>query len=314
MTLFTAEDKINLADNWPGQVVWDCPLDRYTSLHTGGPVDGLFTADSVDQLRWLIRWLHERKIPFQMIGKGSNILVLDEGLAGAAIILGEGFRGISEVDKQTNMHLVQVGAACFIQKLINYCIEKGTSGVEFIAGIPGTVGGVIMMNGGAWGREISEVLQSASFMTANGEIRSLNRNEMEFSYRQLSVPGCPVVLSGTFMLTAALQDQVSDTCREYMNRRKDRQPVQEASAGSFFKNPPGQAAGHLIEQAGLKGRKVGGAMVSFQHANFLINTGNATSADFIALADEIQQQIKEKFGIMLEPEVHILKRVQEERS
>jgi UDP-N-acetylmuramate dehydrogenase len=313
MTLFTAEDKKNLADNWHGQVVWDCPLDRYTSLHTGGPADGLFTADSIDQLRWLIRWLLERKIPFRMIGKGSNILVSDEGLAGAAIILGEDFRGISEVDKQTNIHLVQVGAACFIQKLINYCIEKGTSGLEFLAGIPGTVGGVIMMNGGAWGREISEVLQSASFMTESGEIRTLSRDEMEFSYRKLSVSGCPVVLSGTFMLTAAERDRVNDTCREYMNRRKDKQPIQEASAGSFFKNPPGQAAGYLIEQAGLKGRKVGGAMVSLQHANFLINTGNATSADFIALVGEIQQQVKEKFGIMLEPEVHILKRVQEER-
>lgn len=306
MSLFTDDYKRELHDIWQGKSAWNCRLARHTSLRVGGPADAILTADTVDQLAQLLKWLKGKGIPFRIFGRGSNILAPDEGLTGAVIMLGEDFKTINTTESRGDSHLLQVGSACFIRKLVGHCTEKGLSGLEFITGIPGTIGGILAMNGGAWGSEISQVTDSVSIMTAMGKIIDLRDGELSFSYRQMHIPDRAIILSGTFMLTGKDPRLIRSRCQKFINRRREKQPIRKPSAGSFFKNPPGQAAGYLIEQAGFKGKKVGGAMVSTQHANFLVNTGGATAADFMALAGMIQQRVKNKFGIMLEPEVCIL--------
>ncbi len=307
-----------LARFWEGKILWQCPLDRFTTLKVGGPADAVLFAEKTEDLRRLLQWLRTNNIPWLVIGRGSNILVPDEGFHGIVIVLGKAFAAIEPLfdaaaAAENKKLLIQAGAACPLAKLVNWCSSfppLGLSGLEFAYGIPGSVGGGIIMNAGAWGMELGEIIHSITSLDQEGNIITEKNAELNFTYRGWSRKAGKgkrvIILSGIFALTAAPKDKIKASCRKYGKSRRVHQPLGMASAGSFFKNPPTRAAGRLIEEAGLKGHKIGGAMVSSRHANFIVNTGNATAKDIMNLMQEVQTRVFNSSGIMLEPEVHIL--------
>lgn len=297
----------DLAAFWKGKILWRCPMAGFSTLRVGGPAEAVLYADELQDLSRLLRWLKKNDVPWVVIGRGSNILVPDEGLAGVAIILGKGFSAIERINTEKNRVLLRAGAGCPLARLVRYCSRHGLAGLEFAVGIPGSVGGAITMNAGCWGGDIGSILHSLTFLDPDGNIHEEDRENLIFSYRKLQKEKDRVIVSGTFHFMRQDPQKVKDLCLDYKKRRRVQQPQGSASAGSFFKNPAGQAAGKLIEEAGLKGYRRGGAMVSAKHANFIINTGTATAHDIIELMREIQQKVHEMTGIMLEPEVHILK-------
>lgn len=289
-----------------GRIRWNCPLAPFSTLKVGGPAEAVLTADSLGELTGLLPWLTARRVPWQVIGRGSNILVADEGIPGVVILLGRDFAKVETVGPAGGLVLVRAGGACALARLVGYCTDQQLSGLEFAVGIPGSVGGAIIMNSGAWGMTISDVLTSVELLLPDGTLRTEPRENLTFAYRQWQDHTGEVVIGATFTLGRGEKERIAETCREYSRQRKERQPQNVASAGSFFKNPPGRAAGKLIEEAGLKGVRIGGAMVSSKHANFIVNTGAATARDILELMQRVRMAVYDKYGIMLEPEVHIL--------
>jgi UDP-N-acetylmuramate dehydrogenase len=300
----------NLSRFWKGEILWDSPMSRFSSLKVGGPAEAILFAESRDELISLISWLHENNICWRVIGRGSNILVPDEGLPGVVIFLDGEFTEIETLDNAQKPDdetvKIQAGGGCLLAKLVRHCMADGYSGLEFAIGIPGSVGGAIVMNAGAWGHEIGELIDTVTIMDNNGTITTENKENLDLAYRKWGKGPETILLFATFILRLGKKHAIEAECKRYQEMRKQKQPLGTASAGSFFKNPPGQPAGQLIEEAGLKGFKVGGAMVSEQHANFFINTGKASASDVLTLMQEVQEKVFKQFGIKLEPEVHIL--------
>lgn len=313
-------------------VLWDCPLRDYTSFAIGGPAMALVRVEELLELQRVLHFLQEQKIPWRIIGKGTNLLVNDSGFAGVILVLGKGFGRIRPLKTEVNPvpqtaenigdgAILQVGAACSLARLVDWCTDQGLTGLEFAAGIPGTVGGAVIMNAGAWGREMAGVLRAVSVITPTGENCTLLRADLDFGYRiwhdhsthlrGVRYPrenrGAKLVVVGVeLQLVLGDKEQIRSLCQSYRERRRLKQPKKECSAGSFFKNPEGDAAGRLIEASGLKGVRVGGAMVSPVHANFLVNSGGATAKDVVSLMKKVQAAVQKDSGILLEPEVHFL--------
>lgn len=298
--------KERLRKFWPGEVHWDASMAEFTTLKVGGAAHALVMPADKDEIVTLINGCRNENIPWSVVGGGSNLLVADEGFPGVVIVLGRDFGEISIVgEDDCGRTLVEVEAGCRLAKLLSWCQDKGFAGLEFSAGIPGTVGGAVVMNAGAWGGEVKDVLSSLTWWSA-GEIISKNRTELDFVYRSWHRPADAVVLKATFAFTAGDSAKSRAVCREYVAARRIKQPIAHGVAGSFFKNPENKAAGKLIEDAGLKGVKVGGAMVSEVHANFIVNTGDATLDDIVSLMKLVQARVWEAHGVWLDPEVDIL--------
>lgn len=299
-----------LARFWPGPVSWDCPMSRYSTLRVGGPAEALVMVENLDGLTSLLGWLHARRIPWHVIGRGSNILVPDQGLAGVVVILAGAFETIEAITPDEtptdDSARVRAGAACSLARLVQHCIDNGLSGLEFCTGIPGTLGGAIVMNAGAWGGAIGDLVQKVAVVRADGTPEELSAAAIPFAYRTWGVATGLVVTGATLQLHTDSMTAIEARCRSYQEQRRSKQPLNAASAGSFFKNPPQQAAGRLIEQTGLKGYKIGGAMISDKHANFIITTDAATADDVLTLMRYVQDRVHEATGIRLEPEVRIL--------
>lgn len=289
-------------------VQWNCPLRGYTSFAIGGPAEALVTVEERRELQDLLSFFRRNGLQWRVIGRGTNLLVPDSGFDGVIVVLGNGFKDIGLEDDGTSV-LVRVGGGCGLTRLSGWCIKRGLSGLEFACGIPGTVGGAVVMNAGAWGDELADVLTSVTVMTAAGA-KEIERRTMHFSYRcwQDHVGGVEgeVVTEVEMRLLRADPDAVRRRCSEHLARRRARQPKGQPNAGSFFKNPLGDSAGRLIEKSGCKGMRIGGAMVSPVHANFLVNTGDATAADVKELMEKVRQMVVKDSGIMLDPEVHFL--------
>ena len=294
-------------------VRWDVDMAAYSTFRTGGTVEALVDSDDSDELVELMRWLHGHQIPWQVIGGGSNILVARPYHEGVFIRLRGSVQNIeaesSDGTADDEGCRIRVGAGCSLAAFISWCASNGLTGLEFMAGIPGTVGGAIRMNAGAFGHAISEVLQAVQWTTGQGESRMATRHDVVFSYRHSLFPGEPAVkmliIRGEFLLQRGDRERVAARCREIIEQRRQKHPPGLGSAGSVFKNPAGDFAGRLIEQAGLKGLTCGKAMVSPQHANFIVNTGGAAPEDIIGLMQEIQRKVLQRSGVLLEPEVHI---------
>jgi UDP-N-acetylmuramate dehydrogenase len=301
----------DLSHFWKGRILWDFPMAQFSTLKVGGPAEAIISATNVGDLKRLIQWLNEHDIAWWILGRGSNILVPDSGLAGVIIGLKGEFSSIEKLlapppgGDEENI-FVRAGGGCPLTKLINYCTEQSLSGLEFAAGIPGSIGGAIIMNAGAWGHEIGSLVHGVMLMDCSGKTYSESGKNLGFSYRKWSMPPDTVLLSATFTLSSGDKDHIKSRCTKYLKLRRENQPSAEASAGSFFKNPPSGSAGRLIEEAGLKGYTIGGAKISEKHANFIVNTGRATATDILNLAQLVQQEVFKRFGIRLEPEVHIL--------
>ena len=304
------KDKIRRC--WPGDILWDCPLANFTTLKVGGPADALIQPQSKEALSRLVGCLHEEGIPWQVIGRGSNILVADQGVAGVVIMLGREFAAIEEMPGSDGPRL-SVEAGCSLAKLLHWCWAHRISGLEFVTGIPGSVGGAIMMNAGAWGGDMGQVLCSVELLDDLGQIEERPLTPAEFCYRGWRHPHGKVVIAGQFALHYDNKLAIAARCHSLAQQRRAKQPKGVASAGSFFKNPSGDAAGRLLEQAGVKGLRVGGAEVSRVHANFLVNRGAASAKNFWELMQLVQQQVEKKFGVKLQPEVKFLGRWEESK-
>jgi UDP-N-acetylmuramate dehydrogenase len=291
---------------WQGDIQWDCPMHKYSTLRVGGPALAVVFPKNRGELTLLITGLNTFDIKWRVIGRGSNILVPDDGFAGVVIVVGNEFGAISIMRKSENYAAVAVEAGCSLPRFVSWCTKKGFSGCEFACGIPGSVGGAIIMNAGAWGGEIADIITSVTFLDRKGQLVVVERDALKFGYRMLTKAPNSVVISASFALTKADKEDISEKCKQFTKLRKEKQPQGEPSAGSFFKNPVGVPAGKLIEEAGFKGFQLGGAKVSEKHANFIVNTGDAKAADIFMLMKTIQNKVYEQSGIMLEPEVHIL--------
>lgn len=286
-----------------------CSLARYTSFAIGGPADALVRVVLWRELPPILRFLKEENIPWRIIGKGTNLLVRDTGFPGVILRLGGELATVVEEQGGDGSVILRIGGGASLSQTALRCAEQGLSGLQFACGIPGTVGGAVIMNAGAWGRDIAMVLNSISLTDGDGE-RRLPASEMDFVYRCCRgftpFQGKAVVTGVELQLQRGERQAIVAECKLLLERRRAAQPSGCRSAGSFFKNPPGDSAGRLIEASGLKGLTVGGAMVSAQHGNFLVNTGEATAADVLRLMQTIQEKVRRDSGVRLEPEVHII--------
>lgn len=301
----------DLSGFWKGTIFWDSPMAHYSTFKVGGPAEAIIPVLNRADLKGLVQWLHDHDIDWWIVGRGSNILVPDKGLAGVIIILRGEFSTIERLTEphsipDDNKVLVRAGGGCLLSRLVNYCTAQSLSGLEFAVGIPGSVGGAVAMNAGAWGSEIGSLVASATLMDSSGNISTKQGNTLGFTYRKWAMATKTLLLSATFTLTPDSKTKIKASCRRYQELRLKNQPIADPSAGSFFKNPPADSAGRLIEKAGLKGYSIGGAKVSEKHANFIVNTGTASAADILNLMQTVQQEVYKRFGIKLEPEVRIL--------
>ena len=302
------EQLSTLAEN---PIQWDCPLAPFTSFDIGGPAEALVTVESVKELGALLQCCRDNNLNWRFIGRGTNLLVADSGFAGVVFLFGKKLSGITIIDdSEPSAIRVRVGAGCSLGKLLNWCVGKNYSGLEFVSGIPGSVGGAVVMNAGAWGGEIEAVVDALTVFSLNSGEEILTRKELDFRYRtwenQKVGNEKRLVVSADICLHRGEPDDIQTTCRKYLQQRKVKQPKIHKNAGSFFKNPPGDSAGRLIEASGCKGKRCGGAMVSPVHANFLVNTGNATAADVQLLMTMVVNQVQKDTKIILQPEVHFL--------
>ena len=293
-------DRLNL-QNDATQAVTCVNLDKFTTLRVGGPADYFAEPKSEEALLTLIKTAKEAGVPVLLLGNGSNLLVRDGGFRGLAIRLGKAF---SRIERRENRLYAQAGA--LLSVLARQAQEASLTGLEFAQGIPGSVGGGVYMNAGAYGGELAQTVESVRVL--DGEtIREIPGNEMNFSYRHSrAMEEGWIILGAQFRLAPGDPERIEAAMRDFASRRKEKQPLEYPSAGSFFKRPAGHFAGALIEGAGLKGLSVGGAQVSEKHAGFLINRGGATASDFLALMRLVQERVMEKYGVMLEPEVRIV--------
>ena len=291
-------------------VKWNCPLADYTSINIGGPAEGLCVVQNREELQQVLAFAEAHRIPWRAIGRGTNLLVRDEGFAGIIIILGEEFQQISCLKKNgSGKYLVKAGGGCGLARLSVRCMEDGLSGLEFAGGIPGSVAGAVVMNAGAWGGQIADILTRVDLVSSAGKI-VLMREELQFGYRNWLDFGkyrdSHVLVAAEFELHLEDHEKIRTKCRELQERRRQTQPRGVANAGSFFQNPDHDSAGRLIDASGCKGKQIGGAKVSEVHANFLVNCGGATAADMFSLMHFVQDKVKHDSGIELEPEVHFL--------
>jgi UDP-N-acetylmuramate dehydrogenase len=281
------------------------PMARYTTIKVGGPADYFIDADAKAALARLLKLLSANRAPFCVLGKGSNVLVSDRGIRGAVIRLGEEFKR-ADWREEENGAAVDAGAAVAMTQLVREAARRGLGGLEFAEGIPGSVGGALYMNAGAYGSEMEKVVARVEGATPAGEPVAFDRDGMTFSYRDSHLPPGTIVTAVTMRLEKKDAVEVSTKVRELVTRRKASQPAGFPNSGSMFRNPPGDFAGRLIEAAGLKGRRIGDAQISDRHANFIVNHGGARAADVKELMDAARAEVKTRFGVELVPEVRFL--------
>jgi len=282
------------------QLRFEEPLARHTSFKIGGPCEVMAFPCGIQELSDLLRWAHSHEVQPAILGAGTNVLAADAGRRGLVICTRGCLDGMTQVD---DTH-IRVLAGVSMARAANFAAGLGLSGLEFAHGIPGSVGGGLYMNAGAYGGEMKQVAVRTEYLDAAGNLRCLDGAEQEFSYRRSAITGSThVIVAGTFALTPDAESKIRETMQELMARRKASQPLELPSAGSTFKRPVGGYAAALIEQAGLKGVQIGGAAVSSKHTGFVVNLGGATEADVLALIAYIQKRVLETSGIALETEV-----------
>ena len=278
------------------------PMSRHTTFGIGGPADIFVDVSSADEIRQICRLARSREVPFFIVGNGSNLLVSDEGIRGLVIHLGRSF---SEVERDGEIIKAQAGAS--LGKIARVALDASLTGFEFAAGIPGSFGGAVSMNAGAYGGEMKDILVDVDLLTPQGEIITLKAEEMDLSYRHSIVfDENYIVLGARIRLQQGKEQEIREKMDQLARARKEKQPLEYPSAGSTFKRPTGYFAGKLIQDAGLKGYTVGGAMVSEKHAGFVVNHGGATAQEVRFLICQVQKKIQDKFGVHMEPEVRFL--------
>lgn len=278
------------------------PMAGHTTFRIGGPADCLVEMENEEQLVRIQSYLNRVEVPFFILGNGSNLLVSDEGYRGVVIRIGH---KMSEIKADGCILTVQAGAT--MAQAARAALEYGLTGLEFAAGIPGTVGGGVVMNAGAYDGEMSQVVMQVNVISANGDLMELDNQTMEFGYRTSSIRSNSfIVTKVVFRLEQGNREEIKAKMEELAARRREKQPLEYPSAGSTFKRPVGYYAGKLIMEAGLRGYQCGGARVSDKHCGFVINTGTATALDVRDVIEEVQERVKERFNVDLEPEILFL--------
>jgi UDP-N-acetylmuramate dehydrogenase len=309
-TKFTIKEEwrdIFSGEVFEGEVRFMEPMRNHTSLRIGGPADVFAIPQNLLSLGNMRVNLKKMKIPFFPLGGGTNILVMDGGIEGAVISF-RSFKKIDVLSKDDEDVYLFVEAGTPLQRLIIFSMESGYSGLEGFVGIPGTVGGAIFGNAGAFGYEMKDVLVSVEIMDTHGRIKRFKADEINLGYRSSSILQNELILAAEIRLKNDEKEEVSAKVEDFLRKKREKQPLLEPSAGCVFRNPPGLSAGKLIDEAGCKGMKIGDIEVSTIHANFFINKGSATASDFIRLMEEVAQRVKGKFGVILEPEIKIVGR------
>lgn len=275
------------------------PMSKHTTFKIGGNADMFVSVSNTEQLKAVVTSCKDNDIPLFILGRGSNLLISDEGMCGVVLTLDGEFKEISSKE-----NTITCGAGANLTKLCVYALSESLSGLEFAYGIPGSVGGAAYMNAGAYGGEMKDVVASVTHMTPNGDIVTLDASELQFSYRHSVYKNTDdIILFVTMNLQPADNAEIKAKMDDYINRRKSKQPLEYPSAGSVFKRPQGNFAGTLIEQCGLKGKTIGGAQVSQKHAGFIINVGDATCEDVLNLVKFVQDTVRTQTGYFLECEI-----------
>ena len=281
------------------QLLENEPMKNHTTFRIGGNADMYVSIKSAEELSSLIKLANEAGISYTVIGNGSNLLVSDEGIRGLVIEIGSDFNQVEVKGER-----IYAEAGTLLSKLAASAAKASLSGLEEISGIPGTLGGALYMNAGAYGGEIKDVVKSVTYVDGDGNINKIDGDDCEFGYRRsIFTDGGKYIVSAELLLKKDKASEINAKMAEYSKRRREKQPLSYPSAGSTFKRPEGCFAGKLIEDSGLKGFRIGGAQVSELHAGFVINCGDATADDVKAVIEHVRKTVKEKFGKDLEPEV-----------
>jgi len=287
------------------KILYDEPMARHTSLAVGGHVDALIFIENEDQLEQAVKTLIQNKIKFFPAGNLTNVIVRDGGYRGA-ILLMTGMKEISCEHTQENGGLLSAQAGAGLGRIVNRAVAEELTGFEFCSGIPGTIGGAVWMNAGAYGREMKDVLESVTVLDPDGIRKIMKKEEISFGYRKTSLPAGTIITKARFKLERGERWRIKEKINEILQWRQEKHPLEFPSAGSVFKNIPGQPAGKLIEEMGLKGITAGGAQISLKHANFIVNKRSATAADILALIELVQFRAQKERGVTLETEVVII--------
>ena len=284
------------------RVLVDEPMKRHTTFRIGGPADFFLLPSTVDEVRGILEICREEELPYFILGNGSNLLVSDKGYRGVIIQL---YRNFSNISVEGNKICASSGA--LLSQIAAAARNASLTGFEFAGGIPGTLGGAVFMNAGAYGGELKDVLKEAVVMTEQGEILTLPVEKLDMGYRTSRIKKAGyLVLEARLVLEQGDMDKIRDITKDLTEKRVSKQPLEYPSAGSTFKRPEGYFAGKLIMDAGLRGYQVGDAQVSEKHCGFVINKGNATAADVLTLIENVREKVQEQFGVTLEPEVKFL--------
>lgn len=277
------------------------PLSNYTYTKTGGLADAAIFPKNQEEVAAVIKWLRDNKIDLTIIGNASNLIIRDGGIRGAVLILTD----MDNISIDGKRVIAKSGASIIDTSKAAY--EAGLTGLEFSYGIPGSVGGAVYMNAGAYGGEVREAIETVTVLTRKGDLKTYSNEEMDFDYRYSKIQEShDVILETTFLLDSGKKDEIWEKMDELMALRQSKQPLEYPSCGSVFKRPPGHFAGKLIQDADLQGKQIGGVQVSMKHAGFMVNVDQGTATDYIELIQFVQATIKEKFDVVLETEVRII--------
>lgn len=279
------------------------PMKKHTTMKVGGPCDCMVEPSSIEEIQKVLEYVKENNIKYYIMGNGSNLLVKDEGVHALIIKIANKFSGF-----EVNGEYIKAYSGCSVPKLAQIAKENSLSGLEFACGIPGSVGGGIRMNAGAYGSEMVNVVEKVGFLDENGNLKEIDGKDAHFTYRHSMFVDNPqyVVVYAIYKLVKGNKEEISKIMEENMNSRKQKQPIEYPNFGSVFKRPEGYFVGKLVDDCGLKGYKIGGAQVSTKHSGFMINIGDATCKDVLDLIEYVKEKVYEKFNVKLQEEVVIL--------
>lgn len=278
------------------------PMKNHTTFKIGGPAKYVFMPDNKDEIISIINYCKNNNERYMILGNGSNVLFMDEGFDGIIIQI---YSNMNDIIQDNNIIYAQAGA--LLSKIANLAKDNSLTGMEFAAGIPGTLGGALVMNAGAYGGEMKDIVDYVDVLESNGKIVRYSCEDMDFSYRHSVIDDDKIILGAALKLSKGKKEEIVAKMNELKESRVSKQPLEYPSAGSTFKRPQGYFAGKLIQDAGLKGYKIGGAMVSEKHSGFVINYDNATAKDVLTLMDDVAKKVYDMFGVGLEPEVKIIR-------
>lgn len=287
----------------PGRVKQKEPLGPYTTMRIGGKADWLIEPQTLLEMKKLKETAEEYALSWKVLGQGSNLLVSDRGVRGLVIHLASSTSPIKMTPLKNGQVLLEIGAGIPLARVVNYGLRHHLEGLEFLTGIPGSLGGAWAMNAGSYGKEMKDITAYLKIFSQDGRLVRKGKRQLSFSYRRLKLEPEEIIFSGGLMVTPAEGRKIQQEIRNRWAQRRSTQPLNRPSCGSIFKNPPGDFAGRLIEQAGLKGMERGKARISSHHANFIINQGGARARDVLNLMNLIRRRVRKQFGVLLEPEV-----------